>query len=89
MKPGASLSALVSVTARDGLELPPLDEPGAADELADRWANHGLRLVSRLPRHGGRRGGDPFELGPAPRGRSGEAGVALSFSGGARPDAAE
>ncbi len=44
LKPGACLNALVSVTPRDGLSLAPMDEPGAAGELADRWAHHGLRL---------------------------------------------
>ena len=49
LKPGAGLTALVSVTARDGLGLVAMDEPGAAAELADRWANHGLDLVSLCP----------------------------------------
>ncbi len=49
MKPGASLTALVSVTPRDGLELGAMGEPGASNQLADRWANHGLQLVSVWP----------------------------------------
>ena len=49
LKPGACLSALVSVTARDALELPALDGPGATAELAGRWAIHGLRLDSLCP----------------------------------------
>jgi 16S rRNA (adenine(1408)-N(1))-methyltransferase len=49
LKPGASLSALVSVTPRDGLELGSLDKPGDAIELAGRWAIHGLQLASLCP----------------------------------------
>ena len=49
LKPGACLSALVSVTPRDGLGYTPMDEPVAADELADRWAHHGLRLDAICP----------------------------------------
>ena len=49
LKPGTRLSVLVSVTARDALELPALDDPGASTELAGRWANHGLRLDSLCP----------------------------------------
>jgi 16S rRNA (adenine(1408)-N(1))-methyltransferase len=49
LKPGARLSALVSVTSRDTLELPAMDEPDAAAELAGRWVNHGLQLVSVCP----------------------------------------
>lgn len=49
LKPGASLTALVSVTPRDGLELGAMDEPGAANQLAGRWANHGLQLASVCP----------------------------------------
>jgi len=46
LKPGARLTALVSVTPRDSLELGAMDEPGALNLLAGRWANHGLKLVS-------------------------------------------
>ncbi len=52
MKPGASLNALVSVTPRDGLELgasEAMDAPGALNQLAGRWADHGLQLVSVCP----------------------------------------
>ncbi len=49
LKPGTRLSALVSITPRDGLGLAPMDEPGAADELAGRWAQHGLRLDTVCP----------------------------------------
>ena len=49
LKPGTRLAALVSVTPRDGLGLAPMDEPGAADQLAGRWAHHGLRLDAVCP----------------------------------------
>lgn len=49
LKPGASLTALVSVTARDGLGLGAIDEHREASLLAGRWANHGLQLVSICP----------------------------------------
>jgi 16S rRNA (adenine(1408)-N(1))-methyltransferase len=49
LNPGARLSVLVSVTTRDALELPELDDPGATAELAGRWADHGLRLDSLCP----------------------------------------
>jgi 16S rRNA (adenine(1408)-N(1))-methyltransferase len=49
LKPGASLRALISVTPRDGLELGSLDKHGAANELACRWARHGLQLAAVCP----------------------------------------
>jgi 16S rRNA (adenine(1408)-N(1))-methyltransferase len=49
LKPGAGLTALVSVTARDGLGLGANEVPGAANQLGDRWVNHGLQLVSVRP----------------------------------------
>jgi 16S rRNA (adenine(1408)-N(1))-methyltransferase len=49
LKPGARLTVVVSIIARDGLALAPLDEPGAAEELARRWARHGLRLETLRP----------------------------------------
>jgi 16S rRNA (adenine(1408)-N(1))-methyltransferase len=49
LKPGARLNVFVSVTARDALDLPAMDELGAAAELAGRWAEHGLRLDSLCP----------------------------------------
>jgi 16S rRNA (adenine(1408)-N(1))-methyltransferase len=47
--PGACVTAFVSITARDGLGIESLDEPGAADALASRWACHGLRLEDVRP----------------------------------------
>jgi 16S rRNA (adenine(1408)-N(1))-methyltransferase len=45
LRPGGRATALISVTPRDGLGLASaLDEPGAREALADRWARHGLRL---------------------------------------------
>jgi 16S rRNA (adenine(1408)-N(1))-methyltransferase len=49
LKPRARLKVLVSVTARDALDLPAMDEPGAAAELAGRWADYRLRLDSLCP----------------------------------------
>jgi 16S rRNA (adenine(1408)-N(1))-methyltransferase len=49
IKPGGRLTTLISLTDRDGLGLTPLDEPGAADALAGRWAAHGLRLELICP----------------------------------------
>lgn len=49
LQPGACLTAFVSVTARDGLALASLDEPGAIHALANRWACHGLRLEAVGP----------------------------------------
>ena len=46
LRPDAFLTAFVSITARDGLPLASIDEPGEADALAARWACHGLRLES-------------------------------------------
>ena len=46
LRRGASLTTYLSLTDRDGLALPSLDEPGEAEALADRWACHGLRLES-------------------------------------------
>ena len=45
-RPGASVTAILSVTARDGLELrDPLDDPAAADRLAASAIRVGLELV--------------------------------------------
>ena len=44
LRPGACLTAVVSVTARDGLTLASLDEQEATENLASRWARQGLRL---------------------------------------------
>jgi 16S rRNA (adenine(1408)-N(1))-methyltransferase len=49
LRPGASAAAFVSMAPRDGLSLASLDEPGAAEALAGRWACHGLRLESLRP----------------------------------------
>jgi 16S rRNA (adenine(1408)-N(1))-methyltransferase len=49
LKPGAGLTGLVSVTPRDGLGLDASDELLEANQLAGRWANHGLQLVSVCP----------------------------------------
>ena len=49
LKPGASLSALISVTPTDGLELCSLDRPGETRKLAGRWSNHGLQLATVRP----------------------------------------
>ena len=49
IKPRGTATILVSLTERDGLGLTPLDEPGAADALAGRWAAHGLKLELLCP----------------------------------------
>ncbi len=49
LRPGGSVTAFVSIAARDGLGLEPLDEPGAIESLASRWACHGLRLEAISP----------------------------------------
>jgi 16S rRNA (adenine(1408)-N(1))-methyltransferase len=49
IKPCGRLTTLVSITDRDGLGLTPIDEPGAADALADGWNAHGLRLEAICP----------------------------------------
>lgn len=49
LRPGACLTSFVSVTARDGLAPTSLDEPGAIEALARRWACHGLRLETAGP----------------------------------------
>jgi 16S rRNA (adenine(1408)-N(1))-methyltransferase len=47
--PRGRLTILVSFTDRDGLGLPAMDDPTAADALADRWNAHGLRLEAICP----------------------------------------
>lgn len=47
--PRGRLTILVSIMDRDGLGLTPLDESGAADALAGRWAAHGLKLELICP----------------------------------------
>ena len=49
LRPGASLTAFVSITARDGLAVPTLDDAGEADALAARWASNGLGLEEVCP----------------------------------------
>ena len=49
LRPGASLTAVVSITPRDGLGVASLDEAGAAEALAGRWARHDLWLESVRP----------------------------------------
>jgi 16S rRNA (adenine(1408)-N(1))-methyltransferase len=49
IKPRGGLTILLSVTDRDGLGLTAIDEPGAADALAGRWAAHGFRLEAMCP----------------------------------------
>jgi 16S rRNA (adenine(1408)-N(1))-methyltransferase len=49
IKARGRLTILVSITNRDGLGLTAIDEPGAADALADRWNVHGLRLKAMCP----------------------------------------
>ena len=49
MKRRGRLTILTSLTARDGLGLTAIDEPGAADALAARWNVHGLRLEAICP----------------------------------------
>jgi 16S rRNA (adenine(1408)-N(1))-methyltransferase len=46
LRRGAVATAVVSITARDGLAPASLDEPGEDDALAARWACHGLRLAT-------------------------------------------
>jgi 16S rRNA (adenine(1408)-N(1))-methyltransferase len=47
VSPGGRVTAYTSVTDRDGLDLPPLDETG--DALAERWSRHGLVLDGIAP----------------------------------------
>jgi 16S rRNA (adenine(1408)-N(1))-methyltransferase len=49
LKPGAGLTIVLSMIARDGLALASLDEPAEAEDLARRWACHGLRLETLSP----------------------------------------
>lgn len=49
LRPGGFLTTVVSVTDRDGLSIASPDEPGATDELASRWACHGLSLETVRP----------------------------------------
>lgn len=43
--PGGLVTILISIDARDHLDLPPIDSAARAD-LAARWARHGLRLTA-------------------------------------------
>lgn len=49
LRPGACATVTLSITPRDGLTLASLDEPGAAGDLADRWACLGLEVASVAP----------------------------------------
>jgi hypothetical protein len=44
LRPAGRLEAILSITERDGLDVASLDEDAADDDLARRWAAHGLRL---------------------------------------------
>lgn len=46
-RPGGRVVTYTSVTDRDGLDLPPLDETG--DALAARWSRHGLVVDGIAP----------------------------------------
>ena len=48
LAPGGIARVLVSIDPRDGLELPILDA-ATAEELTDRWAQHGLDLTDWGP----------------------------------------
>ena len=48
VRPGGSIMALVSVTERDGADLPLLDATAEAG-LAVRWAGHGAGVASFVP----------------------------------------
>jgi 16S rRNA (adenine(1408)-N(1))-methyltransferase len=43
LAPDAAATATLSVEARDGLDLPPLDAEGAPEALRERWSRLGLR----------------------------------------------
>lgn len=46
VRPGGTVRAFVSVTDRDGPDLPRLDDEATAARLAERWTRHGLRVAS-------------------------------------------
>ncbi|HET9457438.1 MAG TPA: hypothetical protein VFO78_08860 [Candidatus Limnocylindrales bacterium] len=46
VRPGGTVRAFVSVTDRDGPDLPRLDDAATAERLAEGWSRHGLRVVS-------------------------------------------
>jgi len=47
--PAGRLIVITSIADRDRLELPSLEEPGAATDLAERWARIGLELSEIRP----------------------------------------
>jgi 16S rRNA (adenine(1408)-N(1))-methyltransferase len=49
LRPGACAIVTVSITPRDGLAVASLDAPGAAHDLAHRWACLGLQVASVAP----------------------------------------